>query len=137
MSAFDEIVVAHQLLLTGDGLIVAEQVDRVHIAIHQVPSIVIKHLRDAVADEPGRRDPHPRLFPLASQGNRIITAGVISVNIKDLDGIQELVVVAVEVEAILNFLPPQRHGLLAVGHPRLDGPGHDLAKRSEVVMAVR
>jgi hypothetical protein len=137
VSAPDQIVVAHQVLLTGDSFVVAQEIDRVHIAVHQVPAPIIEHLRDAVPDKSGWRNPKAGISPQACQRDRIVTTRVISVDIEYLDGIQKLVVVAVEVKARLEFLPPQGPGFFAVRHPRFDGLGDDFIEGAEVVTAVR
>ena len=59
------------------------------------------------------------------------------VDVEYLDGIPQLVVVAVEVEAMLHFLPVQGHGDFTVGHPRLDRAGDDRVERAKIVVAVR
>ena len=38
---------------------------------------------------------------------------------------------------MLDFLPPEGPGLVAVGHPRFDGAGHDPFEAAEVVVAIR
>jgi hypothetical protein len=136
MSASDQIVITNQVLLAGDGLVVAQEVDGVHVAVQEVPGAVVEDLRDAMPHQPCRGDFEARLAPLAGQTDRIVAARVVTINVEDFHGIEELVIVPFEVEAILDLLPPEGHRLLPVGHPRLDGPGHDPIEAAEVVLAV-
>src|SRR5262249_59437822 len=47
VGALDQVVVAHEVLLTGDGPVVPQQVHRVHVAVKQVPAAVEEGLRNA------------------------------------------------------------------------------------------
>ena len=136
VSAADQIVIAHKILLAGDGLVVAQQVDGVHVAVHEVPGAIVEDLRDAMPHQSRRGDFEARLAPLAGQADGVVAARVVAINIEDFHGIEQFVIVPFEVEAMLDFLPPEGPGLLPVGHPRLDGPGHDPIEAAEVVMAV-
>src|SRR5947209_7343934 len=40
MGALDQVVIAHEVLLTSDGAIVPQQVHRVHVAIEEVPTAI-------------------------------------------------------------------------------------------------
>ena len=51
MRAFDQIVVAHEVLLTRDGVVVAQEIHRVHVAVEEIPAAVEVALRHAVADD--------------------------------------------------------------------------------------
>ena len=70
----------------------------------------------------------PRPLPEAGQADGVVAAGVVAVDVEDLDGIAQLVVVAAPVIAVADLLKPERDGLLAVRHARLDGRGHDLVE---------
>ena len=48
VGAADQIVIAHEILLAGDGLVVAQEVDGVHIAIQEVPGPVVEDLCHAM-----------------------------------------------------------------------------------------
>ena len=58
-----------------------------------------------------------------------------AIYIEDFDRIEELVVIAFEVESVLDFLPPEGPGFLAIGHPRFDGRRRDAIDAAEVVWA--
>ena len=68
VSAPDQIVVAHQVLLAGDRFVVAQEIDRVHIAVHQVPAAVVEDLGNAVPDQAGRGDPQAGLSSTGPPG---------------------------------------------------------------------
>src|SRR5262249_17606951 len=89
--AFDEVVIAHEVLFTGDGAMVAEEVHRVHVAVEQVPAAVEESLRHAMTYDPGRCHLEPRLLPEAGQADGVVPAGVMPVDVEDLDGISQLV----------------------------------------------
>ena len=90
---FDQVVVAHDVLLAGHGLVVSQKVDAVHVAIIEVPAAVVEGLGDAVAEGPGRRHFKSGLAPQRGQADRIVAAGIVPVDIEDLYGIAQLIVV--------------------------------------------
>src|SRR5687767_12428515 len=48
----------------------------------------------------------------------------------------QLAVIALEVKAMLNLLPPECDRLFLCGHPRLNGPIDDRAYAAEIVAAI-
>ena len=80
MGPLDQIVVKHDILLAGHGLIVPQKVDRVHVPIIEVPAAIVEDLRDAVAEGPGRRHFKSGLAPQRGQADGVIAAGVIPID---------------------------------------------------------
>src|SRR5262245_7190254 len=101
-----------------------------------MPPPFIKDLGDAVPHETGRSDLESGFLPLAGKTDRIIPAGVVPVDVEEFHGIRKLAVIAVEMEAMLDFLPPERHRFFTLGHPRLDRASDDGVEITEVVDAV-
>ncbi len=134
--ALDQIVVAHHLLLARHRLIVAQEVDGVHVAIVDMPAAIVEHLRDAVPDRAAGGRLEAGLAPQTGEADRIVAAGVVPVDVEDLHRIAQLVIVAREMVAELDLLPPQREGLLLVAHPRLHRGVDDLLQGAEAVAAI-
>jgi hypothetical protein len=61
----------------------------------------------------------------------------VPVDVEDLHGIPEFVVVTLPMVAMADLLEPERERLLPIRHPRPDGRGHDRVDRAEVIAAVR
>ena len=90
----DQVVVAHDVLLAGHGLVVPQEVDGVHVAVVEVPAAVVEGLGDAVAQGPGRRRLESGLAPQGGQADGVVAAGVVAVDVEDLHRVAQLVVVA-------------------------------------------
>ena len=53
MGALDQVVVPRDVLVAGDGFVVAQEVERVLVAVQQMPAAVEEGLGDAVSHRPG------------------------------------------------------------------------------------
>ncbi|MGB2862263.1 MAG: hypothetical protein WBC05_02970 [Sedimentisphaerales bacterium] len=136
MGPLDQVVVAHDVLLAGYGLVVSQKVDAVHVAIIEVPAGVVEGLGDAVAESPGRRHFKPGLAPQCSQADRIVTARVVPIDIEDFHGVAQLIVIARGMVTVPDFLEPESKSPVRVGHARRDGRRDDFFDAAEVVAAV-
>ena len=100
MSPLHQVVIAHDVLFAGDGLIVPQEIDGVHVAVIEMPTAVVIGLGNAVPERPGWRRLQARLAPECGQANGIIAAGVVTINVEDFDRVEEFVVVAARMVAI-------------------------------------
>ena len=94
MSALDQIVIAHHVLFAGHRLVVAQEVNGVHVAVIEMPSAIVEHLGNAMPQRPDRRDLQAGGAPQGGQGNGIVAAGVVAINVKNLNRVAEFVVVS-------------------------------------------
>src|SRR5262249_46256229 len=121
VGAADKVVGAHEVLLAGDSPIVPQQVHRVHVTVEQVPAALEESFRDPVAGHSGSRRLETRALPEAGQADRIVPAGVVTVDVEDLDRIAELIVGAAPVIAMTNLLEVKSEGFFALAHSRPSG----------------
>src|SRR5262245_7803749 len=102
-----------------------------------MPGVVVEHLSHTMTHKSRRRYLKTGLFPQSRQANRIIPAGIVSVDVEHLHGTHQFVVVTFKVKTILNLLPPQREGFFLVSHSWLNRAGHDRTHAAEVIATVR
>jgi hypothetical protein len=81
-------------------------IDAGQVPAQEVPCPVVENLRDALPQRPGRRRSESGLFPQCPQADGIVAAGVEAVNVEDLDGVPEFVVVARRMVAMTDMLEP-------------------------------
>jgi hypothetical protein len=136
VGALDQVVIAHEVLFAGHGLVVAQEIDGVHVPVVEMPAAVVERLGNAMSERPSRRRLKARRTPQRRQGDGVVAAGVVAVNVEDLHRIEQLVVVAPGMMAILNFLEPQRKGFLGVRHGRRGGRGNDLRDVAKIVAPI-
>src|SRR5262249_41036860 len=84
VAAFHQVMVTYQGLLTGNGAVVTEEIKRPHVAVEEVPAVVVEHLRDAMAGAASGPDWQAGGVPEPSQADGIIAAGGVAVDIEDL-----------------------------------------------------
>src|SRR6266481_10071822 len=54
VSALDQVVIPHEILFAGDRLVVAQEIDGVHVAVIEMPSAVVEGLGNAMPERSGR-----------------------------------------------------------------------------------
>lgn len=106
MRTLDQILVPCELDVVSDRRVVAQEIDAVQVPVQEMPPAVVENLRDAVPQRPGRGRPESRLFPQRPQADGIVAAGVEAVNVEDLDGVPQFVVVAGRMVAMTDLLEP-------------------------------
>ena len=137
MRALDQVVIAHEVLVIGHGLVVAQQEDAVLVAVQVVPTAIEEDPRDRVPYGPGCGvDFEAGLTPQPGQVGGVGAAGIVAVNVEYLYGVCDLCALGGEVVAVAAVLEPDGLGLLAVAHARRDRCVDDLLHGAEQVPAV-
>ena len=103
-----------------------------HVAVVEMPGVVVERLRDAVTQGVRGGGFQAGGAPGGSEGDGIVAASVITVNIEDFDRIVEFVVVAGGMMPELSLLEPERVSLFGVGHARGDGASDDFLHGAKV-----
>src|SRR5262249_11059876 len=81
VGALEEVVVAHQVLFSGDRHVVPQKVEGPHVPVQQVPAPVVMDLRYAVPHHAGRPDLEAGRTPQAGQANGVVAARRVAVDV--------------------------------------------------------
>ena len=126
MTALDQIVVVGEILFRGDGLVVAQEVEQVLVAVEQVICAIEVDLGRAMAVRHPAADLQTCSLPEVGNGVRFVPTEGVAIGVEHFDRIFDLVVGSGAMVAMVPGEFPDRARFFCLFHVRAENPCEDL-----------